>query len=64
MQPLLCELESQGLTNNQIQTVFLTIHQWLEEHYPVMAKISKQSMAQELGIKELGLASYVIIDQY
>lgn len=63
MRTLLCELEAtHGLTDDQIQTLFLTIHDWLDEHYPVMAKISKQAMAQELGIKELCLPSYVIIE--
>ena len=62
MQNLLCELESQGLSDNQIQMLFLTIHQWLEEYYPVMAKVSKHAMAHELGIKELALPSYTIID--
>jgi hypothetical protein len=64
MRTLLCELEAQGLKEDQIQTLFLTIHEWLDEHYPVMAKISKQAMAQELGIRELCLPSYVIVDQY
>ena len=63
MQRLLCELESQGLTDNQIQTLFLTIHKWLDTHYPVMATISKNAMAHELGIKELSMPSYIIIDQ-
>ncbi len=63
MQPLLFALEKQGLTGDQIQTLFLTLHGWLDDHYPVIAKISKQAMAQELGIKELALPTYVIIDQ-
>ena len=63
MQPLLGKLEAQGLSNGQIHAIFLTIHEWLDDHYPVMAKISKQAMVQELGIRELGLPSYVIIDQ-
>jgi hypothetical protein len=64
MQTLLSELEAQGLSDDQIQNLFLTIHEWLDVHYPVMAKISKQAMAQELGIRELSMPSYVIIDQY
>jgi hypothetical protein len=39
MQTLLNELEAQGLSDEQIQNLFLTIHEWLEAHYPVMAKI-------------------------
>ena len=62
MQTLLCELQSQGLTNDQIQNLFITIHEWLGDHYPVMAQITKQSMAQDLGIKELSFPSYIIID--
>lgn len=62
MQTLLCELESQGLTDEQIQTLFITIHEWLDIHYPVMAKISKHAMAQGLGIKELSMPSYTIIE--
>jgi hypothetical protein len=61
MQSLLCALEAQGLSEEQIQTLFLTIHEWLDHYYPVMAKISKQAMAQELGIKELGMPSYTFI---
>jgi hypothetical protein len=64
MQTLLNELEAQGLSDDQIQNLFLTIHEWLDAHYPVMAKISKQAMARELGIRELSMPSYVIIDQY
>lgn len=62
MQSLLCALEAQGLTENQIHTLFLTIHEWLDLHYPVMAKISKQAMIQELGIKELSMPSYTFIE--
>lgn len=62
METLLHELESQGLTNKQIQNLFLTIHEWLDAHYPVMAKISKNAMGNELGIDELRMPSYVIID--
>jgi hypothetical protein len=61
MKTLLCELESQGLSKDQIQSVFITIHEWLDNHYPVMAKISKHPMARDLGIKELSMSSYVII---
>ena len=64
MQSLLCTLEAQGLTDAQIQTLFITIHEWLDTHYPVMAKISKQAMAQELGIKELSMPSYIFIEHY
>ena len=64
MQPLLSKLKTQGLTEEQIQTLFLTIHEWLEHHYPVMAKISKQAMAQELGIKELSMPSYIFIEHF
>jgi len=64
METLLCELKLLGLSNDQIQSVFTTIHEWLDSHYPVIAKISKQSMAQDLGIKELRMSPYVIIDQY
>ena len=64
MQDLLSELEAQGLSDQQIQNLFLTIHEWLDTHYPVMAKISKQAMARELGIRELSMPSYVIIDQH
>ena len=64
MHTLLSELEAQGLSDDQIQNLFLTIHEWLDVHYPVMAKISKQAMARELGIRELSMPSYVIIDQY
>ena len=63
MQPLLCELKAHGLTSDQIQTLFLTIHEWLEDNYPVMAKISKQALVEELGVTELKLPSYVVIDQ-
>ena len=63
MQNLLCELESQGLNNTQIQSLFVTIHQWLDDHYPVMAKISKKTMTQDLGIREIELSSYKIVDQ-
>ena len=62
MQPLLCQLQAQGLSNDQIQNLFITIHEWLGDHYPVMAQITKQSMAQDLGIKELSLPSYTIIE--
>jgi hypothetical protein len=62
MQPLLGKLEAQGLSKDQIQSIFLVIHEWLDNHYPVMAKISKQAMVQELGIKELNLPYYVAID--
>jgi hypothetical protein len=62
MQSLICALEAQGLTENQIQTLFLTIHQWLNTHYPVMAQISKQAMAEELGIEELRMPSYTFIE--
>ena len=61
MKSLLNELESKGLSNDQIQSIFITIYEWLDNHYPVIAKISKQSMAQDLGIKELSMSSYVII---
>jgi hypothetical protein len=64
MQSLLSKLETQGLTEAQIQTLFVTIHEWLDVHYPVMAKISKQAMAQELGIKELSMPSYTFIEHY
>ena len=64
MQSLISTLQAQGLTENQIQTLFLTIHEWLDIHYPVMAKISKQAMAQELGIKELGIPSYIFIEHF
>jgi hypothetical protein len=63
MQNLLCQLEAQGLCHDQIQTVFLTIHEWLDNHYPVMATITKHAIAQDLGVKELSLPSYVIIEQ-
>ena len=62
MKTLLTELESKGLTDDQIQTLFITLHEWLEENYPVIAKISKPIMAQELGIKELALTDYIVID--
>jgi hypothetical protein len=62
MQNLLCQLEAHGLCNDQIQTVFLTIHEWLDDHYPVMATITKQAMAEQLGVKELSLPSYIIIE--
>jgi hypothetical protein len=62
MQSLLCTLKDQGLTREQIQALFLTIHEWLDDHYPVMAKISKQAMAQDLGIKELSMPSYTFIE--
>ena len=62
MKTLVCELESQGLSNDQIQLVFVTIHGWLDNHYPIMAKISKQSLAKDLGIKELSMTPYLIID--
>jgi len=64
MKTLLCELKSPGLSNDQIQSLFITIHEWLDSHYPVIAKISKQPMARNLGIKELSMSPYVIIDQY
>ena len=64
MQHLINNLEAQGLTEQQIQTLFLTIHEWLDTHYPVLAKISKQAMAQELGIKELSFPSYIFIEHY
>jgi hypothetical protein len=64
MQNLLCELESQGLNETQIQSVFFTVHQWLDDHYPVMATISKKTMTQELGIREIELSSYKIVDQH
>jgi len=63
MKALLCELESQGLSNDQIQSLFITIYEWLDNHYPFIAQISKQTMAQGLSIKELSMSSYVIIDQ-
>lgn len=63
MQPLLSKLKAHGLSDDQIETVFLTIHEWLDDHYPVMAKISKQAMVDELGVKELGLPSYIAIEQ-
>jgi hypothetical protein len=62
MQTLLSELEAKGLTQDQIRTLFLTIHEWLEDNYPVIAKISQQAMVQELGITELNLSSYTVID--
>ena len=64
MQHLLTELESQGLNNTQIQSLFCTIHQWLDDHYPVMATLSKRTMTEELGIKEIELSSYKIVDNY
>ena len=62
MQPLLSKLKAHGLSDDQIETVFLTIHEWLDDHYPVMGKISKQAMVGELGVKELGLPSYIAIE--
>ena len=62
MHTLVTELESKGLTNDQIQTLFITLHEWLEKHYPIIAKISKPIMAQELGIMELSLPDYIVID--
>ena len=64
MQSLLSTLEAQGLNEEQIQTLFITIHEWLDHHYPVMAKISKQAMVQELGIKELSMPSYTFIEHF
>ena len=63
MQPLLSQLRAQGLTNDQIQTLFLTIYEWLDVHYPVIATISKQAMVEELGIQELALPSYIAIER-
>lgn len=62
MQTLVISLEEQGLSNDQIQTLFVTIHEWLEDYYPVIAKIAKPVMAQELGIKELSFSDYVVIE--
>ncbi len=64
MQTLLYELESKGLSNDQIRSIFITIQEWLDNYYPVMAQISKQAMAQDLGIKDLSMSSCVIIDNY
>lgn len=64
MQALSHKLETLGLSEEQIQILFLTIHEWLDDHYPVMAQISKQAMAQELGIKELNMPSYTFIEHY
>ena len=64
MKTLLCELKLLDLSNDQIQSLFITIHEWLDSHYPVIAKISKQSMARDLGIKELSMSPYIIIDKY
>jgi hypothetical protein len=63
MQPLLFKLEAQGLSEDQIQKIFLTLYEWLDDNYPVIARISKQAMVQELGIKELSLPFYVAIDR-
>lgn len=62
MKTLVSALESKGLSRDQIQNLFLTIHGWLEDHYPIIAKISKPVMAEELGIEELALSEYIIID--
>lgn len=62
MKTLVSELQSKGLTEDQIKSLFITIHGWLEDRYPVIAKISKPIMAEELGIEELGLSEYIIID--
>jgi hypothetical protein len=35
-----------------------------EEHYPVMAKISKHPMVQKSGITELQLPSHLAIEQH
>ena len=64
METLLSELKLLGLSNDQIQALFTTIHEWLDSYYPVMAKIAKQPMAHDLGIKELSMSPYIIIDRY
>ena len=62
METLVTKLQSKGLTRDQIQNLFVAIHAWLEEHYPIIAKISKPVMAEELGIEELSHSEYIIID--
>lgn len=61
MQPLINQLHNQGLSDEQIQSLFLTIHEWLEDHYPMIAQISKPIMVHDLGIKEISLSNYVLI---
>jgi hypothetical protein len=58
MQTLTTQLEAQGLTNEQIQNLFLTIHGWLEENYPIMAQISKPVLREEFDLPEFG--NYII----
>ncbi len=48
MHSLIENLQSQGLSGKQIQTLFLTIHEWLESHYPIMAQISKPILSEEI----------------
>ena len=61
MQSLINQLRSQGLDDHQIQVLFLTIHEWLEDNYPMIAQISKPVMVHDLGIKEISLSNYILI---
>jgi hypothetical protein len=52
MHPLLEELQAQGLSKKQIQTILLTIYEWLETNYPIMAQLSRPVLSEEIDLPE------------
>lgn len=49
MKNLINELHKQGLSSRQIDQVFFTIEEWLEEKYPIMAPLYRK----EIVLKEI-----------
>ena len=49
MKTLINELHKQGLSSRQIDQVFFTIEEWLEEKYPIMAPLYRK----EIVLKEI-----------
>ena len=52
MKSLMIKLQETGLTEQESRKSLETIYHWLENNYPVLATVSRQSFIEETQLQE------------